>query len=233
MTVRRAPLLLVIAALALALSLVAGCGGGGDDSAAADGTIQQLKIAYTSGGTSSTADTWNLKGAADAASRSRVLDGGQVTSDIALSDGFLAVWTPESGQVISAPAQAAVSPDPFALADGLVEDGTLRAAGTVTRDGKELKAYTGPPDAFLLSGTEGTVTAAGAKVRYLRDEAAGRPVELRIPAASVAPKGGQAAQVPAQRFVVTGFRQYPATEKAMEVFDLSAIYDGTGTTTTP
>lgn len=226
---RRALLPLVLAALALA----AGCGGGGDDDAAAEGTIQQLEISYTSGGRSSTADTWNLEGGADAASRSRVLDGAEVASDIALSDGFLAVWTPESGQVVSAPAQAAVSPDPFALADGLVADGTLTSAGTVTRDGTRLNVYTGPPDAFLLAGTEGTVTAAGAKVRYLRDEAAGRPVELRVPGARVAPTGGTAARVPAQRFVVTGFREYPATEKAMEVFDLSAVYDQAGTTTTP
>ena len=161
------------------------------------------------------------------------MDGAEVASDIALSDGFLAVWTPESGQVVSAPAQAAVSPDPFALADGLVEDGTLTAAGTVTRDGTALKVYAGPPDAFLLAGTEGTVTAGDAKVRYLRDEAAGRPVELQVPAATVAPTGGTAARVPAQRFVVTGFREYPATETAMEVFDLSAVYDGAGTATTP
>lgn len=227
---RRAPLLLVLAATALA----AGCGGGGDDdAAAADGTIQQLKISYTSGGRSSTADTWSLSGGSDAASRSRVLDGGEVASDVALSDGFLAVWTPESGQVVSAPAQTAVSPDPFALADRLVEDGTLTAAGTDTRDGTELNVYTGAPDAFLLAGTEGTVTAATAKVRYLRDEAAGRPVELQVPAARVAPTGGTAARVPAQRFVVTGFREYPATESAMEVFDLAAVYDRVGTTTAP
>ena len=32
--------------------------------------------------------------------------------------------------------------------------------------------------------------------------------------------------------MVTGFREYPATEEAMEVFNLSAIYDGAGTATT-
>ena len=37
---------------------------------------------------------------------------------------------------------------------------------------------------------------------------------------------------PAQRYVVTGFREYPATEEAMEVFDLYAVYDGAGTATT-
>ncbi len=209
-----------------AVTLAAGCGGG--DEADADGTIQQLKITYTSGSRTSTADTWSLQGGSDAASRSRVFEDGEVASDIALSDGFLAVWTPEAGQVVSTPAQTAVSPDPFAVADGLVAEGTLTEAGTVTRDGKELQVYTGSPEYFLLAGAEGTFAPAAAEVRYLRDEDADRPVELRVPAARVTPSDGASSQVPVQRFVVTGFREYPATEEAMEVFNLSAIYDGAG-----
>jgi hypothetical protein len=221
---------MMLATAVAAVALAAGCGGG-DDEAEADGTIQQLKIAYTSGARSSSADTWSLRGGPDAASRSRVLEDGEVASDIALKDGFLAVWTPEAGQVVISPAQSAVWPDPFTAADALVNQGTLTKAGTVTRDGRELQVYRGSAEYFLLSGTEGSFAPAGATVRYLRDEDAGRPVELRVPAARVTPKGGASSQVPAQRFLVTGFREYPATEEAMGVFDLSAIYDGAGTAT--
>jgi hypothetical protein len=219
------PLLLTVAGIAL----LAGCGGGDDDEA--EGTIQQLRIGYTAGGKSSEADTWSLRGGLDAASRSRVHEDGEVASDVSLSGGFLEVWTPEAGQVIESPAQSAVSPDPFAVADVLVEQGTLTAGGTVRRDGRELQAYTGSPEYFLLAGRAGTFAPAGATARYLRDEAEGRPVELRIPAAVVTPEGGSAERFPAQRYVVTGVREYPATEEAMEVFDLKAIYDGAGTGT--
>jgi hypothetical protein len=222
-------LLRILSPLVAGLALIAGCGGGDDEQA--DGTIRHLEIGYTSGERSTTAETWSLRGGLDAASRSRVLEDGEVASDIALSEGFLEVWTPEAGQVMETPAQAAVSPDPFSAADALVDQGTLTAAGTVMRDGQELQAYTGSPEYFLLSGAKGTFAPAAATVRYLRDDAADRPVELRIPAARVTPEGGPATRVPVQRFVVTGFREYPATEEAMEVFDLKALYDGAGTGT--
>jgi len=222
------PVLLLVAAVAL----LAGCGGGGDDDEA-DGTIQQLKIGYTAGGRSSTADTWSLRGGLDSASRSRVWEDGEVASDIALSGGFLEVWTPEAGQVIESPAQSAVSPDPFAAADALVDEGVLTAAGTVRRDGRELQAYTGSPEYFLLAGRAGTFAPADATARYVRDEGSGRPVELRIPGAVVTPQGAAPQRIPAQRYVVTGVREYPATEEAMEVFDLKAVYDDPGTATAP
>ncbi|MGE0029093.1 MAG: hypothetical protein AB7O78_10015 [Thermoleophilia bacterium] len=224
---------MLVAPLA-AVALAAGCGGG-DDEADADGTIQQLKITYTPNAQETTADTWSLKGGADAASRSRVFQDGELASDIALSDGFLEVYTPEAGQVVESPAQSAVSPDPFAIADGLVAAGTLTKAGTVTRDGRELQVYTGSPEYFLLAGAKGSFSPIDAKVRYLRDDAAGRPVELRIPAATVTTEAVSNQRTPTQRFVVTNFREYPATEEAMEVFDLKTAYDGvaTGTTTAP
>jgi hypothetical protein len=233
MNVRRMSLLVVLTVAAAAL--LAGCGGGGDDDAEADGTIQQLEITYTAGGRTTTAETWSLRGGFDAASRSRVLEDGEVASDIALSDGFLQVWTPEAGQVVESPAQSAVSPDPFAAADGLVAQGTLTAAGTVTRDGKELQVYTGSPEYFLLAGAAGTYSPSGATARYLRDDDADRPVELQIPAARVAPKDGAATRLPVQRYVVTGVREYPATEEALEVFDLKAVYESgdAGTATAP
>ena len=58
-------------------------------------------------------------------------------------------------------------------------------------------------------------------------------MELSIPAAACAAAGADPTALPAQRYVVAGFREYPATEEAMEVFNLSAVYDGAATTTTP
>lgn len=222
-------LLLLVAGLAL----LAGCGGGGD--ADDEGTIQQLKITYTAGPRTVTADTWSLQGGVDTASRSRVQDGGEVTSDVALSDGFVSLWTPDTGSVVESPAQSGFSPDPFAIADEMVEGGGLVASGTEQRDGREIQVYRGPADTFLLAGAEGTIDPANAIVRYLRDDSTGRPVELRLPAARVMPKDGAPARFPVQRYVVTGFREYPATEEAMEEFDLKAVYDqaGTATTTAP
>jgi hypothetical protein len=219
-------LLLLVAGLAL----LAGCGGG--DHADDEGTIQQLKITYTAGPRTVTADTWTLEGGVDAASRSRLQDGGEVSSDVALSDGFVSLWTPETGSVVESPAQSGFSPDPLAVADEMVDAGALIASGTEQRDGREIQVYRGPAAAFLLAGAEGTIGPADAVVRYLRDDTTGRPVELRIPAARVLPKGGPAARLPVQRYVVTGFREYPATEEAMEVFDLKAVYDAAGTATT-
>ena len=214
------------------IALLAGCGGGGDDAVGDEGTIQQLKIAYTAGPRSSTADTWSLRGGDDTAARSRLVEDGAVSSDVALSDGFVSVWTPEAGSVISSPAQTGFTPDPFALADEMVAQGALTAAGTVQRDGREVQVYRGPAETFLLAGAEGTIAPAGAEVRYTRDEATGRPVELRVPASRVSITNASPERFPAQRYVVTGFREYPATEEAMAVFNLSAIYDGAGTATT-
>ena len=70
-------------------------------------------------------------------------------------------------------------------------------------------------------------------MRYLRDGDTGQPVELRIPALRIAADGAAPAAVPAQRYVVDEYREYPATEEAMRVFDLSAAYDGAGVTTAP
>jgi hypothetical protein len=226
----RRALLLLLAGIAL----LAGCGGGGgDDDEAGDATIQQLRIAYTSGTRTLTADTWTLRNGDDAAARSRLREGGAVSSDISLSDGFFALYTAESGGVVVSPAGSAPSPDPFSLVDGLVAQGALTDAGTVRRDGREVQVYTGSARPLLLGDDRGTMEPADASVRYLRDEAAGRPVELRIPAARIAPEGGPAARIAAQRYVVTGAREYAATEEAMEVFDLSAIYDDQPVTTSP
>jgi hypothetical protein len=226
---RRAFLLLLAG-----VALLAGCGGGGDDEG--DGaTIRQLTITYTQGARTLNADTWTLRGGDDAAARSRLQEDGRVVSDVALSDGFLAAYLPEAGQVTEAPAGSSSSPDPFTVADGLVESGTLTADGTVRRDGREVQVYTGSAELFLLGGGPGTVAPADAELRYLRDDAAGRPVELVIPAATIRPEGGQALRSPLQRFVVTDVRDTPATEEAMGVFDLKAAYDeaGTATTTAP
>jgi hypothetical protein len=222
---RRAFLLLLAG-----LALLAGCGGGDDDEA----TIQELRIAYTAGSRELTADTWTLRGGDDAAVRSRLRDGRGVVSDVALSEGFFTYYTPGSG-LVQDPAGSALSPDPFALADDLVEQGGLTAAGTVRRDGTEIQSYTGPAEPILLGGRPGTIDPADATMRYLRDEAAGRPVELRIAAARVHPEDGPPSRLPAQRYLVTDVREYAATEEAMAVFDLEAAYDeaGTATTTAP
>jgi hypothetical protein len=229
LSVRRA-LLLLIAGIAL----LAGCGGGDDDDGG-EATIQQLRIAYTQGARTLAADTWTLENGDDAAARSRLREGNAVLSDVALSEGFLAAYLPEAGQVAESPAGSASSPDPFTIADGLVEDGTLTADGTVQRDGREVQVYTGSPEFFLLAGGVGTFEPADAELRYLRDDADGRPVELLIPAATVRTEDAPAVRSPAQRYVVTGFREYPATEEAMEVFDLKAVYQdpGAATTTAP
>ena len=222
----RRALLLVLAAVALA----AGCGGGDD---AAEGTVEQLRIAYTSGSRTLTADTWTLQGGADAASRSRLRDGGAVTSDVALRDGFVSLYTPEAGGVVQSPAGSAPVTEPFGIADALADAGDLAAAGTVERDGRTLEAFTGPAEPFVLGDGDGRVTPAGAEVRYLRDRDTGQPVELRIPAVRIAADGAGSAALPAQRYVVDEYREYPATEEAMGVFDLSAAYDGAGVTTGP
>ena len=222
---RRAFLLLLAG-----VALRAGCGGGGDDEA--DGpTIQELQIAYTSGARALTADTWTLRNGDDLAARSRLRQGSEVLSDVALEGGFLAAYTAEAGGVVESPAGTAASPDPFTIADGLVEDGTLTAAGTAQRDGREVHVYTGSPEYFLLGGGQGSFEPADAELRYLRDEASGRPVELLIPAATLRGTGVPPARVPQQRYIVTGARDHPATEEAMEVFDVKAIYDAAPTTT--
>ena len=230
MTLRRT-LLLLLAGVALAL--LAGCGGGDDDDG--DATIQQLRITYTQGARTLEADTWTLEGGGDAAARSRLREGGEVISDVALSDGFLAAYIPEAGQVSEAPAGSASSPDPFSIADALIDDGTLTADGTVQRDGREVQVYTGSPELFLLAGGEGTIAPADAELRYLREDATGRPVELVIPAVTIRTEGAQPVRSPVQRYVVTDVRDVPATQEAMEVFDLKAAYDeaGTATSTTP
>jgi hypothetical protein len=226
MIVRKALLLLVAG-----MALLAGCGGGDDDEGA--GTIEQLRIAYTSGAERLTADTWTLQGGVDAASRSRLRDGNEVTSDVALSEGFVSLYTPDSGGVVTSPAGSAPVTEPFTIARALVESGDLTADGTEEREGRTVEAFTGPAGPFV-AGDGGTVEPAGAAVRYLRERDGGEPVELRIPVVRVtAEGGGGSARLPAQRYVVSEYREYPATEEAMEVFDLSAIYDGAGATTAP
>lgn len=193
-----------------------------------------MKITYYPIAQAATADTWSLEGGPDAASRSRLFVHGELASDIALSDGFVE-WRTDDGQIIESPAPSRMSPDPFTIADEMVEAGALTKAETVTRDGRELQVYTGSPEYFLLAGAKGSFTPVDAELRYLRDDAAGRPVELRVPAATVTKESVSNERTPTQRFVVTGFREYPATEEAMKVFDLKAAYDGagTGTTTAP
>jgi hypothetical protein len=226
MIVRKALLLLVAG-----IALLAGCGGGDDDEDL--GTIEQLGIAYTSGSERLTADTWTLRGGVDAASRSRLRDGGEVTSDVALREGFVSLYTPDAGGVVTSPAGSAPVTEPFTIARALVDAGDLKADGTVERDGRTLEAFAGPAGPFVTGGG-GTAAPAGATVRYLRDRDTGQPVELRIPAVRVtAEAGGDPTRLPAQRFLVTEYREYPATEEAMGVFDLSAIYDGAGTETAP
>jgi hypothetical protein len=156
-----------------------------------------------------------------------------VTSDVALREGFVSLYTPEAGGVVTSPAGSAPVTEPFTIARSLVEAGDLTADGTAERDGRALEAFTGPAGPFV-AGDGGTVEPAGAAVRYLRDRDTGQPLELRVPPLRVvAEAGGDPARLPAQRFVVTGYREYPATEEAMEVFDLSAVYDGAGTETAP
>jgi len=60
-------------------------------------------------------------------------------------------------------------------------------------------------------------------------------VELVIPAVTIRTEGAQPVRSPVQRYVVTDVRDVPATQEAMEVFDLKAAYDeaATATSTTP
>jgi hypothetical protein len=219
-------LLLLVAGAAL----LAGCGGGGD--ADDEGTIQQLEITYTAGSRTLTGDTWVLRGGDDAAARSRLTDDGDVVSDVALSGGFFTYYTPDAG-VVEGPAGSAPSPDPFDFADGLVSDGRLVAAGTARRDGREVQVYRGSARPLLLGTNGGTIEPAGAAIRYLRDDATGRPVELRIDAARVDPEGGPPGRLPVQRYLVTGVEEVPATEDAMRVFDLRAAYPDVPASTSP
>ncbi|HMO01352.1 MAG TPA: hypothetical protein PKD59_18225 [Miltoncostaeaceae bacterium] len=155
-----------------------------------------------------------------------------MTSDIALHEGFVSLYTREAGAVATSPAGTAPVAEPFTIAEERVARGEMRPAGTTRRDGRTLEAFTGPARPFLVGEGEGTIAPAGATVRFLRDQGTDRPVELRIPAVRLAADGVGSAAVPAQRYVVTGFREYPATEESMTVFDISAVYDGAGAATT-
>jgi hypothetical protein len=144
---------------------------------------------------------------AGAASRSRVFEDGEVASDVALSDGFLSVWTPEAGQVVS-PARG--------RRRATAGSSRPRPGRPSTSCWRAPPARSSPPARGALPAGRGVRPPGGAA-------GARRPGEARRP---------QAGRVPPQRFVVTGFREYPANEQAMEVFDLPAVDDGAGAATT-